>query len=666
MNSLFVSLQHFLAELKRRHVFRVALVYLLVGWIAMQVASVTFPALHLPAWTLTLVVVLVLAGLPVALLLAWAFEITPEGVHRTQDTTAGMPRLRRSGRTVTFVVLVGLVGLSAFYLAPHDEAVANRVVVLPFENRTGDAALDPIGQMTEDGITQHLARTGLVDLLAGPDPVEPRPGDTASGVVEESGVEQARNTDAGIIVTGAYYLDDNRLLFQARVTDVATGRIISAIDPASSTRTAPREAIGLLGQRIAGVMAVLFDPRLDGGPERPTIPSPRFAAYTELRKGLDRLYTSDFDGATRRFRQAAEVDTAFLQPTLVRGITDVLLRRYAAADSVRRGLLARPDRLTPLELVQADALDGLLGGDWAGFMEAWQAGPDLVPSLNTFLRAWAALNSDRPAEAVELLEPLHPDRGGLMGEFRPYWDVLATALHATGRHRRELEEARRAAEHLPASPLTLFLETRALVALDQPERALEELRDAPEGLAGTTPWRLAPLPDLGTAMLATARELRAHGYDDDARTALGLAERWFANRPVDPAPSRADRVARAEVALATGRLDEADTVLARLAPLHADSVDDLAAFRLLGELAARRGDTAAAARVLDRLAADTPDVMGSRTFARARITRLLGRRDDALALADSARSLGYPVGLAVHLDPILEELLEADETTPEP
>lgn len=64
MTDLPETIQRLLADLKRRHVSRVGLVYMVVAWIAIQVASVTFPTLHLPAWTLTLVVVLVLVGLP--------------------------------------------------------------------------------------------------------------------------------------------------------------------------------------------------------------------------------------------------------------------------------------------------------------------------------------------------------------------------------------------------------------------------------------------------------------------------------------------------------------------------------------------------------------------------------------------------------------------------
>jgi adenylate cyclase len=66
-----------IAELKRRNVFRVGVAYAIVGWLLLEVASVIFPGLHLPDWTLTFLIVLVVAGFPLALIVAWAFGLTP-------------------------------------------------------------------------------------------------------------------------------------------------------------------------------------------------------------------------------------------------------------------------------------------------------------------------------------------------------------------------------------------------------------------------------------------------------------------------------------------------------------------------------------------------------------------------------------------------------------
>ena len=75
-------MREFFIELRRRNVVKVATVYVVVGWGVIQAADVLFPALTLPKWTVTLVVALVIAGFPISLMLAWAFELTPSGIGR--------------------------------------------------------------------------------------------------------------------------------------------------------------------------------------------------------------------------------------------------------------------------------------------------------------------------------------------------------------------------------------------------------------------------------------------------------------------------------------------------------------------------------------------------------------------------------------------------------
>ena len=77
--------RNFFAELKRRNVYKVAVAYAIVGWLLVQVATQVFPFLEIPNWVVRLVIVLVAIGFPIALVIAWAFELTPEGIKRTED-----------------------------------------------------------------------------------------------------------------------------------------------------------------------------------------------------------------------------------------------------------------------------------------------------------------------------------------------------------------------------------------------------------------------------------------------------------------------------------------------------------------------------------------------------------------------------------------------------
>src|ERR1041385_9015543 len=97
----------FFAELKRRNVYRVAVAYGVVGWLVIQVTATIVPALHLPDGLTTAVVVLILIGFPIALLISWAFEATPEGLKRTEDVSPNENLPRWSKRK--FVALIVIV-----------------------------------------------------------------------------------------------------------------------------------------------------------------------------------------------------------------------------------------------------------------------------------------------------------------------------------------------------------------------------------------------------------------------------------------------------------------------------------------------------------------------------------------------------------------------------
>src|SRR3954471_7415734 len=135
----------FFAELKRRNVYKVAVAYAVVGWLVMQVASTVVPALHLPDFITTAIVSLVLLGFPIALVIAWAFEMTPEGMKRTENVSpnAHIPQWSRR-KFAAFVAIVALVAAGLFLFqftrAPKSTplAVTKSIAVLPLLNESGD------------------------------------------------------------------------------------------------------------------------------------------------------------------------------------------------------------------------------------------------------------------------------------------------------------------------------------------------------------------------------------------------------------------------------------------------------------------------------------------------------------------------------------------------
>ncbi len=151
----------FFGELKRRNVYKVAVAYIVAGWALAQGLAQVLPVFNVPNWVIQLLVVLIVIGLPIALGLTWAFELTPEGIKRSDevDDTAGAHAPKK--RTWLYVVIVGvLVSTGLFFLgrysaAPQNTATtrsAKSIAVLPLLNETGDAG----DEYFSDGLSEEL------------------------------------------------------------------------------------------------------------------------------------------------------------------------------------------------------------------------------------------------------------------------------------------------------------------------------------------------------------------------------------------------------------------------------------------------------------------------------------------------------------------------------
>src|SRR5207248_1333475 len=97
---------NFFAELKRRNVYKVAVAYAVVGWLLVQVTTQVFPIFEIPNWALRLIVLAIIIGFPVALVIVWTFELTPEGLKRTEDVDLAATAQRPRHRAWIFVVII--------------------------------------------------------------------------------------------------------------------------------------------------------------------------------------------------------------------------------------------------------------------------------------------------------------------------------------------------------------------------------------------------------------------------------------------------------------------------------------------------------------------------------------------------------------------------------
>src|SRR5207248_1035035 len=164
--------QNFFAELKRRNVYKVAVAYAVVAWLLIQAASILFPTFETPGWVMKVFVAVVVAGFPIALILAWAFELTPEGLKRTESADE-LPRKSGGRRVWIYVVIIaGAISVSLFFLgrytaslgrsARQTESSEKSIAVLPFENLSADKANAYFAIGIQDEIMTRLAK--ITDL----------------------------------------------------------------------------------------------------------------------------------------------------------------------------------------------------------------------------------------------------------------------------------------------------------------------------------------------------------------------------------------------------------------------------------------------------------------------------------------------------------------------
>jgi TolB-like protein/Flp pilus assembly protein TadD len=171
-----MKLANFFAELKRRNVYKVAVAYAVVAWLLIQAVSILFPTFEAPGWVIKVFVAVVAAGFPSALILAWAFELTPEGLTRTEFADE-LPRKSGGRRGWIYVVIVaGAISVSLFFLgrytashgtcAWHTESFEKSIAVLPFENLSDDQTNAYFATGIQDEIMTRLAKIADLKVIS--------------------------------------------------------------------------------------------------------------------------------------------------------------------------------------------------------------------------------------------------------------------------------------------------------------------------------------------------------------------------------------------------------------------------------------------------------------------------------------------------------------------
>jgi tetratricopeptide (TPR) repeat protein len=554
-------------------------------------------------------------------------------------------------------LLVGLAGIavmaSAGMLLTHrwtrpPPVDPQGVVVAGFENRTGDRALDPVGEIATDYIARGLAATGLMHdvydsrasaIEAGG---EPRPGPGPAR-------QLARRVGVGLVLWGSYYLRQDTLHFEAQLVDATSGRLVLPLAPVAGPREGETRVVELLRQRVMAGLAVAVSPAFSPW-EDPGVP-PTYDAYREMLAADEAGWTFDFDVAAEHLRRAAELDSTYIGAQTSQAVALALKGDCTGAAQVIHRFEPRLTTLSPLQRAQLEWARASCERDIEAQYQASRAMLVASPrSLGaTILAATAAGETNRPRENLELLRQFDARKLQLSGtRLGVYMDWLADAYHTLGDYRSALAAARAGLRDVPGYMHLENDEAWALAALGDTVTAERLARGWLDRPAGDHAFP-------GQQAECLALELRAHGHPASADRLMAEADEWFVARGIDQTGLQAHIPClwtHFSPAYYLRDWARARDGYRRHLDHPGDHLEDLLAHAAVGAAAIRMGDLAEAGRIDQWLARQR--ARGAESYARARLALLRGDRDGAIRLLRRA----YDEGLRQpdHIDPDFEPL----------
>lgn len=353
--------RNFFAELKRRNVYRAAVAYAVVSWLIIQVATQIFPVFSIPAWTVRLVILCLILGLPIAMVLAWIFELTPQGLKRTEDLAPHESMPRSTTRKMDFLIIaVLLVVITLLVLdrrasapgSPHTPAFAKSIAVLPFENMSDAKENAFFADGVQDDILTALAKVADLRVISRTSVM----GYLANAKRDLREIGQALGV--AYVVEGSVRRDGGRVRVAAQLIDTRTNTQLWA--ESYDRDLADVFAIqSEIAQQITKALQATLSPQEKSAIEKqPTKDLEAFDLYTRARTmrltaNFGPLFKDRMLLAIKLLNQAVARDPAFLLAWCELATAHDLLyftgydhtpaRLVLADSSVRTALRLRPD-----------------------------------------------------------------------------------------------------------------------------------------------------------------------------------------------------------------------------------------------------------------------------------------------------------------------------------
>jgi len=221
-----MNVRSFFAELKHRNVYKVGIAYALVAWLLMQIASQIFPFFEIPNWAVRFVVLLLIIGFPVALILAWAFDLTPEGLKRTKSAD-DLPAGSWDNRVWIYAIIVGVaLSICLFFVGRYTVlrqtgtlgSPAKSIAVLPFENLSRDPDNAYFADGVQDEILTNLSRIADLKVIGRISVMQYK-----SGIARDLR-EIGHQLGVANVVEGSVQRSGNRVRVNAQLVDARSHR----------------------------------------------------------------------------------------------------------------------------------------------------------------------------------------------------------------------------------------------------------------------------------------------------------------------------------------------------------------------------------------------------------------------------------------------------------
>ena len=327
-------MSNFIDELKRRKVFRVTATYAVVAWIIMQIGEVTFPALRLPDWVLTAVVVILLIGFPVVAIIAWIFDRTPDGIVITpsnSETSVNEPMTQVGNMDVKvdtrpfylqkrniFLVLGVLAGIiiGQFNLFDSEEKLVNYtgdripVAIADFENNTDDSSLDGLSGLLITSLEQSnylsvLTRSRMLDLLK-------QLGKPNIKIVdEELGVEICERADINSLVLTSIRQFGDLYSVDLKILDVDKNEYLYSTNVQAEGKKNIPDLIDQISKQTRISLAERAEEVEKNQREIASLTTKNLEAYKYYDLGVKALNSLKWNESEKNFKKSIELDTTF-------------------------------------------------------------------------------------------------------------------------------------------------------------------------------------------------------------------------------------------------------------------------------------------------------------------------------------------------------------------